>query len=50
MSILSKIKLSGLRPGKRKPIVSKNLPGRNEPCRCGSKIKYKNCHWAQDQK
>lgn len=26
------------------PIVKDNLPGRNEPCHCGSGIKYKNCH------
>src|SRR5439155_24656808 len=24
--------------------------GRNEPCRCGSGKKYKNCHYADDQK
>ena len=26
------------------PIVKDKLPGRNEPCHCGSGIKYKNCH------
>lgn len=25
------------------------LPGRNEPCWCGSGRKYKNCHYAQDR-
>ncbi|MBI4396392.1 MAG: SEC-C domain-containing protein [Elusimicrobia bacterium] len=41
-------------------IVSKLLPsaegepaafllGRNDPCRCGSKKKYKKCHLAQDE-
>ncbi len=23
-------------------------PGRNEPCWCGSGVKYKKCHWAAD--
>ncbi len=30
----------------RRPAV---LPGRNEPCWCGSGIKYKKCHQPQDQ-
>ncbi len=24
--------------------------GRNERCRCGLQLKYKNCHWAYDVK
>ena len=27
----------------RQPIVSKRLPGRNEPCHCGSGKKFKKC-------
>lgn len=32
--------------------IAKDLPvpGRNDPCWCGSGKKYKQCHWAQDQK
>jgi predicted aspartyl protease len=26
------------------PAKAGNLPGRNDPCHCGSGIKYKNCH------
>ncbi|HPR62789.1 MAG TPA: SEC-C metal-binding domain-containing protein [Thermoanaerobaculia bacterium] len=26
------------------------LPGRNEPCWCGSGKKYKQCHYEQDQR
>lgn len=26
------------------PIIKDKLPGRNEPCHCGSREKYKNCH------
>ncbi|HEY7410291.1 MAG TPA: SEC-C metal-binding domain-containing protein [Vicinamibacteria bacterium] len=26
-----------------------DLPGRNEPCHCGSGKKYKNCHLAEDE-
>jgi uncharacterized protein YecA (UPF0149 family) len=26
------------------------LPGRNEPCWCGSNKKYKKCHESEDQK
>lgn len=32
---------------------SKPLPpkvGRNEPCWCGSGLKYKRCHWDKDEK
>jgi hypothetical protein len=25
------------------------LPGRNEPCHCGSGRKYKSCHWNEDR-
>ncbi|MCY1720207.1 SEC-C metal-binding domain-containing protein [Prolixibacteraceae bacterium Z1-6] len=33
-----------------KPIVATNpLPGRNEPCRCGSNKKYKHCCLAKDR-
>ncbi len=28
----------------QQPIVKENLPGRNEPCPCGSGKKFKNCH------
>jgi len=32
---------------------TKNAPpkkiGRNEPCWCGSGLKYKRCHWESDQ-
>jgi len=27
-----------------KPLVKDKLPGRNDPCHCGSGKKYKNCH------
>ncbi len=26
-----------------------SLPGRNDPCHCGSGKKYKSCHWAADR-
>lgn len=26
------------------PIIKQKEPGRNDPCHCGSKKKYKNCH------
>jgi preprotein translocase subunit SecA len=26
------------------PIVKEQLPGRNDPCPCGSGKKFKNCH------
>jgi preprotein translocase subunit SecA len=32
------------------PIRAKARPGRNDPCHCGSGKKYKNCHWAEDEK
>jgi len=27
-----------------KPLVKDKIPGRNDPCHCGSGKKYKNCH------
>ena len=29
---------------KRQPIVADKMPGRNDPCPCGSGKKFKNCH------
>lgn len=34
---------------KTQPIKKKFIPGRNEPCWCGSGKKYKNCHLQSDQ-
>ncbi len=31
---------------KRQPIVADKMPGRNDPCPCGSGKKFKNCHGA----
>ena len=31
-------------PQKRQPVVADKLPGRNDPCPCGSGKKFKNCH------
>ena len=28
----------------RNPIIKDKLPGRNDPCPCGSGKKFKNCH------
>ena len=28
----------------REPVVKDKLPGRNDPCPCGSGKKFKNCH------
>ncbi|MCD8285412.1 MAG: SEC-C domain-containing protein, partial [Prevotellaceae bacterium] len=28
----------------RQPAVAQKLPGRNDPCPCGSGKKFKNCH------
>ena len=37
-------------PAPKKPVVKKVvLPGRNDPCHCGSGKKYKNCHLMQDK-
>ncbi len=30
-------------------VVSRDLPGRNDPCHCGSGQKYKHCHMKQDR-
>ena len=30
--------------GKVETVVKEKEPGRNEPCPCGSGLKYKNCH------
>ena len=30
-------------------ITPKKAPGRNEPCHCGSKKKYKQCHLDKDE-
>lgn len=27
------------------PVVPKRIIGRNDPCPCGSGVKFKNCHW-----
>jgi preprotein translocase subunit SecA len=32
------------------PHRASNKPGRNDPCRCGSGKKYKDCHWRADQR
>ena len=29
---------------RREPIVKSKMPGRNDPCPCGSGKKFKNCH------
>ena len=31
-------------PQPRTPIIKDKLPGRNDPCPCGSGKKFKNCH------
>ena len=31
-------------PQKQQPVVAEKLPGRNDPCSCGSGKKFKNCH------
>jgi SEC-C motif-containing protein len=33
-------------PEVKKPVVRENVPGRNDPCSCGSGKKYKKCHGA----
>ena len=30
-----------------KPYIAPKIPGRNDPCHCGSGKKYKNCHGKQ---
>jgi preprotein translocase subunit SecA len=32
------------RAQQRTPIIKDKLPGRNDPCPCGSGKKFKNCH------
>ena len=32
------------RERQQQPIVKEKLPGRNDPCPCGSGKKFKNCH------
>ncbi len=32
------------------PVVLSPKPGRNDPCWCGSGLKYKKCHLARDEK
>ena len=34
---------------KQAPVRKARIPGRNEPCYCGSGKKYKNCHLKEDQ-
>lgn len=29
--------------------MDRQTPGRNDPCRCGSKKKYKSCCWEKDR-
>jgi hypothetical protein len=36
--------------GKNKMVPPDVLPGRNDPCWCGSNIKYKKCHIEEDRK
>ena len=36
-------------PERQAPVTRKQLPGRNDPCWCGSGKKYKNCHLAEDE-
>jgi uncharacterized protein YecA (UPF0149 family) len=31
------------------PLRAKAVPGRNEPCWCGSGTKYKKCHLLDDE-
>lgn len=35
--------------GSGRPPAVTALPGRNEPCWCGSGVKYKRCHMSSDQ-
>ncbi len=37
------------RPGQQTRSAPEQLPGRNDPCWCGSGLKYKNCHMRLDQ-
>lgn len=42
--------IGGPPPERQEPVTKKQLPGRNDPCWCGSGKKYKNCHLAEDEK
>lgn len=35
---------------KQAPVRKARIPGRNDPCYCGSGKKYKNCHLREDQR
>jgi tetratricopeptide (TPR) repeat protein len=35
---------------KRRTQTTPTLPGRNDPCWCGSGKKYKHCHWREDRR
>ncbi len=35
--------------GKKEDVRPAVLPGRNEPCWCGSERKYKKCHEPEDR-
>jgi preprotein translocase subunit SecA len=37
----------GVRAGKPRPVRAEKIPGRNDPCPCGSGKKYKHCHGTQ---
>ena len=34
----------GAQQANRTPMVKEKMPGRNDPCPCGSGKKFKNCH------
>ena len=38
------------RTEKVEPIRADDEPGRNDPCPCGSGLKYKRCCWGKDDK
>jgi preprotein translocase subunit SecA len=40
---------SGPRETSPQPVRTKEKPGRNDPCWCGSGKKYKDCHWRADR-
>lgn len=48
MDRLAAMQASGQGDGPQQPVRKKALPGRNDPCWCGSGKKYKNCHWKED--
>jgi len=45
----AKAETPGATPQAQEPIRAEKLPGRNEPCWCGSGKKYKKCHEKQDK-